>query len=375
MDIGIPKQKRPFDYRVGLTPMGVEILTRLGHRVYVEHDAGQGSGFDDDRYQRAGGQIVYSAEEVYGRGQLILAVSRPLAAEFDLLQEGQILCGFLHLAAAHPAKIALLLDRKITAVGYETIQTEDGYLPVLTAMSQIAGRMAVSVAAHLLQNNEGGHGILLGGVPGVPPANVAVLGAGTVGLNAVKMFEAAGAHVSVLDTDIRKLQLLEERGSAAHTMVAYDFNIARVVQRADVLVGAVLIPGARTPIVVSREMVRTMKPRSVIIDISIDQGGCIETSRPTTYQNPTYVEEGVIHYCVPNMTGVLARTTTHAFNNAAWPYIREIAQKGLARALETNPALRLGLNTHDGEIVHPALRESLQASSEALADKDWGGGV
>ena len=360
MDIGIPKQKRPFDYRVGLTPMGVEILTGLGHRVYVERGAGQGSGFDDERYRRAGAQIVYSAEEVYGRGRMILSVSRPLLPEFELLQEGHILCGFLHLAVSHPAKMDILLQRKVTAIGYETILTADGHLPVLSAVSQIAGRMIAPVACQLLQNNEGGHGILLGGVPGVPPSNVVILGAGIVGANAVSMFEAMGAHVTVLDTDLRKLQALEERGSKAHTMVAYDFNIAKVARRADVLVGAVLIPGARAPILVTREMVRTMKPRSVIMDVSIDQGGCVETSRPTTYQNPTYIEEGIIHYCVPNMTGVLARTTTHAFNNAAWPYILKIAQWGIARSLEEDTALRNGLNIYEGEIIHPALRQALE---------------
>jgi alanine dehydrogenase len=243
----------------------------------------------------------------------------------------------------------------------------------LSAVSQIAGRMIAAIAAQLLQNNEGGHGILLGGVPGVPPAKVVILGAGIVGTNAARMFEAMGADVTVLDTDLRRLQALEESGCRAKTMVAYDFNIVKTVQRADVLVGAVLIPGARAPHIVTREMVRTMKPRSVIMDIAIDQGGCIETSRPTTYQSPTYIEENVIHYCVPNMTGVLARTTTHAFNNAAWPYILEIAQKGLEQALADDLALRSGLNTHRGEIVHPALRGSLLAPPEATAGVRPGG--
>ncbi len=359
MEIGIPRQKRPYDYRVGLTPMGVELLTRQGHRVYVEHEAGQGSGFDDDRYRKAGGQIVYSTAELYGRAQLILTVSRPTEQEFELLQEGQILCGFLHLAVVHPAILEVLLKRKIAAVAYETIQTPDGRLPVLAAASQIAGRMVAPIASQLLQNNEGGHGILLGGVPGVPAANVVIFGAGIVGMNAARMFSAMGADVTLLDIDLHKLQLAEEHGDRVRTIVAHDFNIPRVVRRADVLVGAVLIPGARAPIIVTREMVRTMKPRSVIMDISIDQGGCIETSRPTTYPTPTYIEEGVIHYCVPNMTGVLGRTTTHAVNNAAWPFIREIANKGLEEAVAADEALRQGVNTYNGEIVHPVLRESV----------------
>ena len=359
MDIGIPKQRRPYDYRVGLTPMAVEALTRLGHRCYVEKGAGQGSGFDDERYCQAGAQLVYSTAEVYGRGQLILHVSRPMVGECEFLQEGHILCGFLHLAVSHPAKLELLLQRKVTAIAYETIQTDDGHLPVLAAPSQIAGRMVAHVAAQLLQNNEGGHGILLGGVPGVPPAKVVIIGAGIVGANAARIFQGAGASVFVLDTDVRKLEALEERGFTAQTMVAYDFNIARAVRHADVVVGAILIPGARTPHIVTREMVRTMRPRSVIIDVSIDQGGCVETSRPTTYQSPTYIEEGVIHYCIPNMTGVVARTTTHAITNAAWPYVLRLAQQGLSTALAEDAALRRGLNVRSGEIVHPALLASV----------------
>lgn len=359
MDFGIPKQKRPYDYRVGMTPMGVEVLTQQGHRVYVEHEAGKGSGFEDERYRQAGGQIVYSTEELYGRAQLILGVSRPTDQEFGLLREGHILCGFLHLAVAHPARLETLLARKVTAVAYETIQTADGRLPVLAAASQIAGRMIAPIASQLLQNNEGGHGILLGGVPGVPPARIVILGAGIVGVNAARMFAAMGADVTLLDSDLTKLQALEERGWGMRTMVAYDFNLRKIIPRADVVVGAVLIPGARAPIIVPRELVRAMRPRSLIMDISIDQGGCVETSRPTFYPTPTYIEEGVIHYCVPNMTGVVARTTTHALNNATWPFVREVAERGLAEAIEVDSALRLGINTHNGEIVHPALRESV----------------
>jgi alanine dehydrogenase len=293
---------------------------------------------------------------------MILSVSRPLPNEFELLHEGHILCGFLHLAVTHPAKIELLTQRKVTAIAYETIQSPDGHLPVLHAVSQIAGRMLASEAARLLQNVEGGHGILLGGVPGVPPATVVILGAGIVGTNAVRVFQAMGANLYVLDSDLRRLQAVEDQYRTAKTMVAYDFNIAKIIKAADVLVGAVLIPGARAPILVNREMVRSMKPRSVIMDVSIDQGGCVETSRPTTYQSPTYIEEGVIHYCVPNITGVVSRTTTHSFNNAAWPYIQEIAQKGLAQALTVNSALQQGLNIHNGDIVHPALRGSLRGN-------------
>lgn len=359
MDVGIPRQKNSFDFRVGLTPMGVELLVQDGHRCYIESGAGQGSGFSDDRYQRAGGTIVFSAEEVYGRAQLILSVSRPAVAEFEMLQDGHILCGFLHLAVIHPAKLDLLLKHKVEAIGYETIQSDDGHLPVLAAASQIAGRMVPAVASQLLQNDQGGHGILLGGVPGVPAATVVVVGAGIVGRNAALAFEDVGAEVQVLDMDLRRLQELEDRGFTGQTMVAYPFNIARAVRDADVVVGSVLVPGARAPKVVTRAMVRSMKPRSVIIDVAIDQGGCVETSRPTSYQCPTYIEEGVTHYCVPNMTGVVARTTTHAINNAAWPYVRLIANLGLEAALAEDSALRRGVNLLNGEIVHPALKESV----------------
>ena len=280
----------------------------------------------------AGAQIVYSPEEVYGRSQMILSVSRPMLPEFDLLQEGQILLGFLHLAVAHPGKIELMLKRKVTAIAYETIQTEDGHLPVLTAVSQIAGRMIAhrGRAAPAERPGRARH----------PAGRRAGRAAGQGGhpgrghrrrQRGPHLPRRMGADVTILDTDVRKLQNLEERGFKAKTIVAYDFNIAKAIKYADVLVGAVLIPGARAPHVVTREMVRTMKPRSVIMDISIDQGGCVETSRPTTYQNPTYIEEDVIHYCVPNMTGVVARTTTHAFNNAAWPYIQQIARAGAGR--------------------------------------------
>ena len=361
MDIGIPKQKRPFDYRVGLTPIGVRILTEHGHRCYVETNAGQGTGFDDERFRSAGAQIVYSTSELYGRADMILSVSRPTPQEFDLLHDGQILVGFLHLAVSHPAKIDLLLQRQITAIAYETIQSADGHLPVLYPISQIAGRMVPQVAAELLENHQGGHGLLLGGVPGVPAARVVVIGAGTVGASAARVFQAVGARVTVLDIDLRKLQALGESCTGLQTVVAYDFNIAQVIRNADVVVGAALVPGARTPQVLTRTMVQSMKPRSVIIDVAIDQGGCAETSRPTSYQNPTYIAENVIHYCVPNMTAVVARTTTHAFLNAAWPHILRLADLGPEQALQ-DEELRRGLNMQRGQVVHPALRQALRVT-------------
>jgi alanine dehydrogenase len=265
--------------------------------------------------------------------------------------------GFLSLAAADPEHVTTLLERKITAIGYEIIQEDDGHLPVLMPASQAAGRMVPQVAAMLLQNNYGGKGILLGGVPGVAPAEVIILGAGTVGTAAARTFLGSGATVYVLDKDLRRLQELDEhfRGRVI-TMVSHDFNIAKMCKFADVVVGAVLVPGARTPILVTRELVRSMRPRSIIMDISIDQGGCFETSRPTTHTNPTFIEEGIIHYCVPNMTSVLGRTATHAMNNAFWPYVQKIASQGLDKAVAQDTSLARGIYTTSGEIVNPELK-------------------
>jgi len=362
MDIGIPRERRPDENRVGLTPAGVELLTAAGHVCYVENDAGLGTGFSDIDYQRAGGRIVYSAQEVYGRADLVLKVERPTAEEVELLREGSTLMGFLHLAVSARARVEKLLSKKITAIAYETIQHDDGSLPVLAPLSQVAGRMAPQLAATLLQNNQGGKGILLGGVPGVPPAEVIIVGAGTSGVAAAHAFLGAGASVYVLDQDLSRLQYLDEmRGHAGRlvTMVSHSFNIRKVVKFADVLVGAVLVPGARAPIVITRELVRLMKPRSVILDFSIDQGGCVETSRPTTHRDPTFIEEEVIHYCVPNMTSVVARTATHALNNVAWPFIKAIALEGLKSALGRLSALKRGVATHDGHVINPALASNL----------------
>ncbi|RME08171.1 MAG: alanine dehydrogenase [Anaerolineae bacterium] len=366
MNICIPRERRDSEYRVGLTPAGVQLLTQAGHNCYVEHDAGLGSGFSDYDYQMAGAQIVYSGEEAYGRADLLLKVARPTEEEFEWMRPGQAVMGFLHLAAGSSRKIETLLAKKITAIGYEVIQRDDGSLPVLSPMSRAGGRMTPQIAAMLCQNNFGGKGILLGGTPGVPPAEVVILGGGTSGTAAARVFLGMGAMVYILDHDQERLQYLDTlfQGRVI-TMVSHDFNITKVCRFADVLVGAVLIPGARTPVLVSRQMVREMRPRSVIIDLSIDQGGCIETSRPTTHSNPTYIDENVLHYCVPNMTGVLGRTATHTLNNACWPFVQQIAAQGIEAALEANPAIRRGVYTHQGEIVHPNLRASMEGRLSA----------
>jgi alanine dehydrogenase len=327
--------------------------------VYVERDAGVGAGFSNRDYEQAGARIVYQPQEAFGRADLVLKIARPTAEECEWLREGQTLMGLLHLAAARRSRVETLLEKGVTAIGYEMIQADDGSLPVLSPLSQVAGRMVVQVAATLAQNDRGGKGILLSGVPGVPPAEVVIIGAGTLGTFAARAFAGIGAQVYLLDRDLARLQAVDTMlGGRAVTMVSHEFNVRKIVKFADVLIGAVLIPGQRSPLVVTREMVQTMKPRSVIIDMSIDQGGCVETSRPTTHKSPTFVEEGVIHCGVPNFPSVVARTATHAFNNAAWPYIQEITRLGIDAALEANPALARGVNTRGGAIVNPALHAS-----------------
>ncbi len=356
MNICIPRERRESDYRVALTPAGVRLLVQAGHRCYVEHNAGVGSGFSDYDYESSGATIAYQGEEVFGRADLLIKVSRPTVQEFEWLRDGSIIAGFLHLAAASPAKISILMEKEITSIGWEIIQNDNGSLPVLQPISQVAGRMIPQVAASLAQNNYGGKGILLGGVPGVPPAEVAILGAGTVGGAAARTFLGLGATVYVLDHDWDRLQALDRRMQGrVITMVSHDFNLEKVCKFADVLVGAVLVPGSRTPILITRSMIETMRPRSIIMDIAIDQGGCIETSRPTTHTNPTFTEADIIHYCVPNMTGVLGRTATHALNNATWPFIKMIAERGLDSAVENSTALGRGIYTREGSLVHPVL--------------------
>jgi alanine dehydrogenase len=361
MNICIPKERRDSEYRVGLTPAGVRLLAADGHICFIESKAGMGSGFSDYDYQQAGGQIIYSGEEIYGRADLLLKVSRPTVQEFDWIRADSLIMGFLHLSAARSEKAERLLEKNITAIGYEIIQDDDGQLPVLIPLSQLGGRMTPQIAATLSQNNYGGKGILLGGVPGVPSAEVVILGGGTAGTAAARNFLGMGAAVYILDRNLTRLRELDHHFQGrVVTMVSHSFNIEKVCGFADVLVGSVLVPGARTPIVVDRETVKTMRPRSVVIDLSIDQGGCIETSRPTTHSNPTFIDEEIIHYCVPNMTGVLGRTATHTLGNASWPFVQLIAEIGLEKALEANSALKRGLYTHHGEIIHPHLKDSLE---------------
>lgn len=358
MDISIPKEQRPSEYRVALTPAAVQQLVERGHRVYVERGAGEGSGFTDQHYLDAGATVVYSHEEALRRGELVVKVARPLQQEIELLGEGQIIMAFMHLASAHPRKMISLLDRRVTAIGYETVQEDDGYLPVLHPISVMAGRMAPHIASRLLQNDAGGKGILLGGVPGVAPAEVVIIGAGTVGSEAAVGFAQAGASVYALDINPRALERVEHYSDRrVVTLSATAYNIRKVLRFADVVVLAVYRPGYRAPIIIRRDMLNLMRPRSVIIDYSIDQGGAAETSRPTSHHSPTFIVEGIIHYCVPNITGVVGRTATHAISNAVLPYVCAIANYGLDGAIQRHPELGRGVNVRGGHIIHPALAE------------------
>jgi alanine dehydrogenase len=358
MIIGIPKETRPFEYRVGITPAGVQMLTKHGHQCFVEHDAGLGAGFSDQEFEHAGARVAYSAHEVFGRADLLLKVARPLLEEIEWLRPGAALAGLLHLASARRDKIDALLSHNITAIALEQIQLSDGSVPVRRALAEIGGLMTPQIAARQLQNEAGGKGILLGGVVGVPPAEVVIIGAGIVGSCATQAFLGMGAHVTLLDINLNALQNNLDRFPSVVTMISNPVNIARACTFADVIVGAVLVSGERAPVLVTREMVRSMKPRAIIMDLSIDEGGCVETSRPTTHDHPTFVEEGVIHYCVPNIPGVVARTSTHAYINSAMPFIQEIANFGVDTAISRNPAIAKGVETHNGELVGLSLASS-----------------
>lgn len=358
MDIGVPKERRPSEYRVGLSPAGVQLLVQNGHTCYVESKAGVGAGFSDEEFRQAGAKIVYTGEEAYGRAELVLKVARPMDEELKWLVPGQALAGLLHLSAARPNKVEALLKNEITALAYDQIQRSDGTLPVLKPLSQIGGKMAVHIAAQLLQNNSGGKGVLLGGVPGVPAAEVVIIGGGVVGETAAKAFVALGAHVTVLDKSLDRLQYLDNHMSGKLvTLVAHPFNVARACSYADVVVGAVHVPSERAPMVITREMVKKMRKGAIFIDLSIDEGGCSETSRPTSHQNPTYLEEGILHCCIPNLPGVVARTATHAFLNGAWPYIQELSNLGIETAIQSNPDLERGIATHAGQLRNLKIAE------------------
>ena len=358
MTVGVPREIKPGEQRVALTPAGARALAEAGHQVVVERGAGAGSGIRDDEYAAVGAALA-TADEVWQRADLVLKVKEPLPAEYPRLRPGQILFTYLHLAPA-PELARALRDSGTIAIGYETVQRADGSLPLLTPMSEVAGRLSVQEGAFYLGRARGGRGILLSGVPGVPPGNVVILGAGTAGLNAARAAVGLGADVSILDVNLDRLRHVDDlfRGQVV-TVVSNSFNVEQVLRRADLLVGAVLVAGARAPRLVTKEMVTTMKEGGVIVDISVDQGGCVETIRPTTLLDPVYVVSGVVHYGVANMPALVPRTSTFALTNATLPYAMELATHGVADAVRANPALAKGVNIWRGRVVHPAVAEAL----------------
>jgi alanine dehydrogenase len=369
MNFGVPKEIREQEKRVGMTPAGAHALVREGHKVFIETNAGGGAGFTDAEYLQEGAQIVYTPEEVWGRADVVLKITPPQAPEYERLAEGQVVMAYLNLVIAPSGLVRVLQEKGITAIAMENIEDEEGTLPVLAPMSEVGGRLAPIIAAQFLQSSYGGMGTLITGVPGVPAADVVILGAGVVGQNAVRTALGLGAHVTVLDGNPKNLKRLDELFEGrVNTLIAHPYNIEKALHYANVFIGAVLVPGERAPILVTREMVRTMRKRSVIVDMSIDLGGCVETSRPTTHANPTYVEEGVLHYCVPNVPSNVARTATHALTNATVPYLLTIGRMGLGKALLADPGLAKGVDMHSGRVVKEAVCEAHKLKLERLED-------
>ena len=356
MIIGVPKEIKEQEQRVALLPSGTNELTKHGHSVLVETNAGLGSGYSDQDYVKAGAQIVEQAKEVFARADMIVKVKEPLKAEFPLLRKGQILFTYLHLAASKPLTEALLKSG-VTGVAYETIQV-DHRLPLLEPMSEIAGRMSVVMGANFLAKYNGGSGVLLGGVPGVLPGRVVVVGGGTSGVNALRMAKGLGAAVTILDIDVERLRFLDIAIENLRTLYSNEANLDDLMTECDLLIGAVLLPGAKAPKLITRAMLQKMKRGSVFVDISIDQGGCAETSRPTTHHDPVYVEEGVTHYCVANMPAAYARTATQALTNVTYRYVQLLADLGLEGACKKQPALIGGINTRDGRLTCEAVAEA-----------------
>lgn len=365
MIIGVPKEIKTGEQRVALTPAGTHTLVDHGHRVLIEPGAGMGSGFRDEDYTQLGA-LLRPVEALWAEAEMVLKVKEPIPQEYPRLRADQILFTYLHLAAV-PELTRVLQKSRTVAVAYETVQRTDGSLPLLTPMSEVAGRLSVQEGAYHLGKAHGGRGILLSGVPGVPPGNVMIIGAGIVGLNAAKIAVGLGGDVSILDVNVDRLRHVDDifRGQVV-TLVSNAFNIARLAPRADLLVGAVLVAGARAPVLVPESTVKTMKEGSVIVDVAVDQGGCVETVHPTTLAEPTYLVHGVVHYGVANMPALVPRTSTFALTNATLPYVVELAGKGLVAGLRGNPALAKGLNVSQGRIVHPGVAEAVGEQATPL---------
>lgn len=358
MIVGLPKEIKDNEYRVGITPAGVRALTDAGHQVIVEKDAGDGSGFEDALYQKAGAQIIDSAADVWARAELIVKVKEPIEPEYPRMREGQLLFTYLHLAP-DPELTKQLLKSKVTGIAYETITDRKGGLPLLTPMSEVAGRMAIQVGAHYLEKMAGGRGILLGGVPGVPAARVVIIGGGVVGTNAAKIAVGMAAHVTIIDNNLDRLRELDDIFlSKISTLASSAYMIHDAISNADLIVGAVLVPGAAAPRLVTRSMLKDVPNGAVIVDVAVDQGGCIETTHPTTHSNPTYYVEGVLHYCVANMPGAVPRTSTFALTNATLPYALKLANQGFFGAIRSDAGLKAGVNTYAGHCTYQAVAEA-----------------
>lgn len=366
MLIGVPKEIKNRENRVGVVPGGVAQLVAAGHKVIIQKGAGLGAGIPDEKFIAAGAQIVETKEDIWGKAEMVMKVKEPIEPEYKLMRDGQILYTYLHLAAV-PELAKELVNRKVSAVAYETIELSNGSLPLLTPMSEVAGRMSVQVGAQCLQKHNGGKGLLLGGVPGVSRGRVVIIGGGVVGINAAKMAVGLGATVTILDVNAARLAYLDDVfGNNITTLMSNPENIATAVREADLVVGAVLITGAKAPMLVSRKDVAAMEPDSVIVDVAIDQGGCIETIKPTTHDDPVYKTEGVLHYGVTNIPGDVPKTSTYALTNVTIKYALDLANKGLARSLEQSEALRKGLNTHGGKVTHKAVAEALNMPYSAF---------
>ena len=358
MIIGLPKEIKDNEFRVGLTPAGVKTLSDFGHTVLVEKHAGEGSGIKDEEYIAASGKIVESADEIWERAAMIVKVKEPVGPEYQRMRAGQILFTYLHLAPDLKLTQAML-ERQVIGVAYETITSDAGHLPLLTPMSEVAGRMAVQVGAHYLTKPEGGRGVLMGGVPGVLPAKVVIVGGGVVGINSIKMAVGLAAHVVVLDKNLERLRYLDDIfGSNIRTLISNPYTVKESIANADLVIGAVLVPGASAPRLVTRDMLKTMHKGAVIVDVAVDQGGCIETTKPTTHSNPTFYVDDVLHYCVANMPGAVPRTSTFALTNATLPFAAKLANKSFKDAIAADPHLKNGVNTYQGHITFQGVAES-----------------
>ncbi len=369
MIVGVPTEVKTREYRVGMIPAGVRTLVARGHKVMVQAGAGVGSGIPDEQYRAAGAELVQSADEVWKRAEMIFKVKEPLPEEYARMREGQILYTYLHLAAA-PQLAQEMLKRGVTGVAYETIELDDGRLPLLYPMSAVAGRMAIQVAATYLEKERGGKGILLGGVPGVRRGRVAIIGGGTVGQNAARMAIGLGALVNILDINPDTLAYVDDiYQGRVNTLYSDPLSVEESVARADVVIGAVLVPGAKAPRLVTEAMIKKMEPGSVIVDVAVDQGGCIETCHPTTHDDPTFTVHGVIHYCVANMPGAVAHTSTFALNNATISYGAKIADMGIHGAAASNPAIQRGVNTYQGKVTHRAVAAAVGTDYVPFSDR------